>query len=200
MARRKGNEIELKNGEIIELLDQELLFVNHYLADPKRNATEAAIKAGYKESTATPQASRLLSRVNISKYIKDQTDELLDALGADKERLLKEWISLGFSNIKDYLNDDYSLKELSQISRRASAAIESIQIDEKVLMQDDDSKGTVIDRKIKFKLHDKIKPLTALSEMKGVITKSEPGVTINNINNINPVYNQLNNLYNTKPK
>ena len=42
------------------------------------NATDAAIKAGYSEKTARSQGQRLLTKVDISEYIKKRMDEIQD--------------------------------------------------------------------------------------------------------------------------
>jgi len=49
------------------LTDKQELFCREYLID--LNATQAAIRAGYKESSAQEQSSRLLSNVMVQGYI-----------------------------------------------------------------------------------------------------------------------------------
>jgi phage terminase small subunit len=49
-------------------------FVEEYLID--RNATQAAIRAGYSERTAYSQGSRLLKNVEVLAYIEQRQDEL----------------------------------------------------------------------------------------------------------------------------
>lgn len=49
------------------LSDKQQVFVDEYLID--LNATQAAIRAGYSEKTATEQASRLLTKVKVSEAI-----------------------------------------------------------------------------------------------------------------------------------
>lgn len=52
--------------------DQQKLFVKEYIALKCKNATQAAINAGYSPKTARQQASSLLSRPNIQEYLKAQ--------------------------------------------------------------------------------------------------------------------------------
>jgi phage terminase small subunit len=60
MARQEI--ITLENGEQIRLSEREKLFCEYYLADAKRNASEAAKMAGYSEKTAKQIATENLSK------------------------------------------------------------------------------------------------------------------------------------------
>lgn len=53
----------------VKLNGQRHSFVAAYLADPRRNATKAAISAGYSEKTAYAQGSRLLKDAEITRAI-----------------------------------------------------------------------------------------------------------------------------------
>ncbi len=99
----------------IELTDKEYRFANYYLGEARFNATEAAKLAGYSEHTARQQASRLLTNVNIEKYINSRTSAILEELGVTQERILKEYVQLAFGNATDFLKDDWKLKSLSEI-------------------------------------------------------------------------------------
>ena len=50
-----------------ELEEKLKMFCQEYLVD--FNGTQAAIKAGYSKKTATEQASRLLTKVNVQEYL-----------------------------------------------------------------------------------------------------------------------------------
>lgn len=56
------------------LKPQQERFVVEYLKTPE-NATDAAIRAGYSHKTATAQASRLLTNVNVKKAIDEAQNE-----------------------------------------------------------------------------------------------------------------------------
>ena len=56
------------------LKPQQERFVVEYLKTPE-NATDAAIRAGYSPKTATAQASRLLTNVNVRKAIDEAQNE-----------------------------------------------------------------------------------------------------------------------------
>ena len=62
-------------------------FCEFYVASG--NATESAIKAGYKEKYAGVNADKLLKNTNISKYIKEITEEHTNNRIAKAEEILK---------------------------------------------------------------------------------------------------------------
>lgn len=60
------------------LSDLQQRFVEEYLVD--QNATQAAIRAGYSAKTAKEQASRLLTKVNVSAALKIEIGERTERL------------------------------------------------------------------------------------------------------------------------
>lgn len=66
--------------------DKQKLFADEYLID--RNATKAAIRCGYSEKTATSQASRLFTNVDIQQYIKEKSQSIAEKLGITAEYVL----------------------------------------------------------------------------------------------------------------
>ncbi|HCX75030.1 MAG TPA: hypothetical protein DHU93_06085 [Algoriphagus sp.] len=70
--------IVIKISKLIGMTQKEITFANYYLAT--FNATEAAKLAGYSDHTARQQGSRLLSNVNIEKYIQERSETILDRL------------------------------------------------------------------------------------------------------------------------
>lgn len=71
-----------------KLSPKRALFVKHYLGEAKRNATKAAIAAGFSEKTAGAAASRLLKIVAIQDEITRQTAELGKKLDISAEYVL----------------------------------------------------------------------------------------------------------------
>lgn len=76
-----------------EATNQQKLFVDEYLRLRKKNATQAAINAGYSKKSASSQASQLLNNPKVIKYLEERekaiTEELqqefvFDALEARK--------------------------------------------------------------------------------------------------------------------
>ena len=60
--------------------DQQKLFVDEYLKQRKLNATQACIKAGYSEKSASSQASQLLKNPRVQEYLQERESQLQDDL------------------------------------------------------------------------------------------------------------------------
>jgi len=167
----KQQIIQLATGEEIKLTERELLFCEHYLSDADRNATRAAVLAGYSERSARRTATENLSKLHISKYIKDKTAPMLEKLGITQEKVLAEFASVGFAKLSDFMEDDYSMKTLDQIDPSKVAAMESLQVDETISM--DKNGNEVKERRVKFKMHDKLKALDKLYQVLNPDDKDE---------------------------
>lgn len=62
------------------LTEQNKCFVEEFLKLKCKNATKAAIAAGYSEKTASSQASMLLKHTDVSKYLRQRKAEMAQAL------------------------------------------------------------------------------------------------------------------------
>ena len=63
-----------------EATGQQKLFVEEYLKLRKKNATQAAVNAGYSERSAASQASQLLKNPKVIKYLKEREDAIIREL------------------------------------------------------------------------------------------------------------------------
>ena len=61
------------------LTDKQRRFCEEYVVD--WNGAQAAIRAGYSDKTAREQASRLLTNVNVGKYIEDCKSKVAELAG-----------------------------------------------------------------------------------------------------------------------
>ena len=59
----------MKGSEQLMLTEQNIQFIEEYLKLKCKNATKAAIAAGYSEKTASSQASMLLKHPDVSEYL-----------------------------------------------------------------------------------------------------------------------------------
>lgn len=87
---------------------RQLQFIQEYLID--RNATQAAIRAGYRKTGAQAQGSRLLSNLIIKDLIEkglteqlEKTKDKAEDIGVTKERWIKELALLAFANMDDFV-------------------------------------------------------------------------------------------------
>lgn len=102
-------------------------FAREYIID--RNATQAAIRAGYTTKTAGQQGFRLLKNAEIQAAIADAEAERRERVGINADRVLLELAKIGFADIADYVDAagaSVAVKELDQISDDKRGAIASI--------------------------------------------------------------------------
>jgi phage terminase small subunit len=144
------------------LEDKQEMFCREYLKD--LNGTQAAIRAGYSAKTARQISDNLLSKVDIQTFIDTLKEKRADKLEISAEKVLAELAKIGFSDLKDFLNNDYSLKNLDQIDTSKSGAIQSIQ---KEIIQGETYTNTTV----KFKLHDKLSALEKIAKHIGFFEK-----------------------------
>ena len=98
-------------------------FCEYYVASG--NATESAIKAGYSEKTARSIGQRLLTNVDIKKYIKELQEKAKESriLTAREKR---EWLSEVIKNGNEKLQD--RLKALDILNKMDGEYIEKMQL------------------------------------------------------------------------
>jgi phage terminase small subunit len=152
------------------MTQKEITFAENYLCS--FNATDAARKAGYSERTARQQGSRLLSNVYIEKYIQERSEIVLEKLGITQERIMRRLRDLAFTDLSDLTDDDWNLLPKSQIPKEFHAAMNSVEIEERVIMSEGENQ--VISRKTRFKLKEQQKALQSLAVMAGLMPKNAP--------------------------
>ena len=89
------------------------MFCRYYITEINGttfNATQAAIKAGYSERTATATASRLLTYVNIKDRIAELQQEAFKRTDMDADWVLERYKRIIEDKISNYLS--YSSKEV----------------------------------------------------------------------------------------
>lgn len=107
------------------MTDKQQRFCDEYLLC--LNATEAAIHAGYSESTAAQTASRLLKNKAIKKYIDERQKETQENIEISQADVIKQLSDIGFAKI--------DLKKI-----RATDKIKAIELIVKILGLDKDKK------------------------------------------------------------
>lgn len=86
-------------------------FVEEYLISG--NATDAAIKAGYSERSATMQGSRLLTMPDVQDYRRELEKKLFDELG-----ISKEWIGRRLVEVVDRAMEATPHLKWNSVTRR----------------------------------------------------------------------------------
>ena len=107
-----------------KLTPKQKRFCEEYLKSG--NATEAAKKAGYKETSCRAIAAENLSKPAISAYIKRRLDEQEAALVADANEVLQFYSAVMRGEVKDQFGMDASLsdrlKAADSLAKRLAAA------------------------------------------------------------------------------
>jgi phage terminase small subunit len=119
--------MQLKKQDI-----REIRFVRYYLSDPQANKKNAAVLAGYAESTANKMAANLLRRASVQSLLRKFSEYAEKRTGITRAHVLNELARLGFANMQDYIQvDGERIKiDLSAMTRNEAAAIQELTIEE----------------------------------------------------------------------
>ena len=107
------------------MTDKQKRFVDEYLID--LNATQAAIRAGYKPDNAQQMGSENLSKPVISSAISKAMAERSKRTGINQDRVIRELARIGFAKITDVV-DPETAKIRENASEDDLACIQSIKI------------------------------------------------------------------------
>lgn len=83
-----------------KLNERQERFCNEYLID--LNATQAAIRAGYKEKTAYSMGQRLLKNVEVQNYLQKRKQDRVERTEITQDMVVRELALIAFSNAADY--------------------------------------------------------------------------------------------------
>jgi|LGVF01.2.fsa_nt_gb phage terminase small subunit len=125
------------------------------------NATRAALKAGYSESNARSQASRMLTNANIKKFLNKKTDKVAEKLDITADRVLEELAHIAFFDIRNIF-DGSSLKEIDKLDDKTARALSSVK--SRIEKLDGENFAEVVE----VKSNDKLKALDMLSKHLGL--------------------------------
>ncbi len=106
------------------------IFAYEYLKDPQLNQTNAAIRAGYSEKSATMQASILMQDPHVKEIIQKHMDDRAAAAQITAAGVLKEIHNLAHFKIEDVLEwngNSLTVKSFDQVPPEARKAIKSIE-------------------------------------------------------------------------
>jgi phage terminase small subunit len=133
-------------------------FVAEYLVD--LNATQAAIRCGYRRKTAHVQGGRLYRNVVVQAAIRRGQQRKVAKAALTGDRVLEELARVGLSNVQQLFTPGGALVPLHQLAPAAAAAIASLEVVMKNAAAGDDK----IDRVLKIRLWDKPAALNTLAK------------------------------------
>ena len=144
-----------------KLTEKQKRFCDEYLID--LNATQAAIRAGYKKSEYTDtNASKILENTRIKEEIDKRMAERSKRTGINQDRVIQELARIAFVNPRNVINPEDASVKKSAVEDDL-ACIQSVKV--KVV---EGEKGTSTEREVK--LNDKMKALELLGKHLGMFT------------------------------
>lgn len=170
----------MKTKKVRKLTGKELKFCIEYIKD--WNATQAAIRAGYSKKSAYELGSRLLRKVEILENIDQVKENLEQALGISKAKVVSELMKIAFSSISDYHKSWIERKDFDQISEEAKACIS--EIDTRIVRRVVNEEEYQVEQ-IKIKLYDKQKALDAISKIMGYDAPVKVDASVSVVSGIN---------------
>ena len=145
------------------------LFILEYLADPKMNAKEAAIRAGYSPRTAKQKGNELLSEVAVKAEIDKVLGKKLKNAEITVERVLTEYARLGFYDPRKLFNDDDSPKSVSELDDDTAAIICGLEVME--IYEGHGKDREFVGYLKKYKLPDKKGHLDSMAKYLGMLVE-----------------------------
>lgn len=162
-----------------KLTDKQELFCREYLID--LNATQAAIRAGYKEKTAQQIGSQNLSKLVIQEKIQELLKQRSDRVEFTSDEVLKKLSILARSNINKFVKPDghggLIMHIQDDISEDDMYCISEVTTEE----YQDPAKGDPVKR-TKIKFVDKLKSIELAGKHVDVGAFKEKVETEHNIN------------------
>jgi phage terminase small subunit len=116
----------------VRFTPKQRLFIEAYLIS--RNATKAAIAAGFSERSANNQGARLMADDDIRAEIEARLASTLDRYAVTSERIIRELAMIAFGNIDDFVAvqaDGSLLVDFGTATREQMASLKSIEIDKR---------------------------------------------------------------------
>ncbi|MFA5256284.1 MAG: terminase small subunit [Candidatus Omnitrophota bacterium] len=153
---------------IAKLPDKMGRFVQEYLVD--LNKQKAAERAGYSKKSSAQQAFVLMKNPIVVAAITEGKRLIAERTMVNQDEVIKELARIGFVNMADFYKKDKvgdvettKLIDITDLKRDLSAVVMAIEEDTVEVG------GSVVKRKRKFKLHDKVKALL------GILDRVKPG-------------------------
>lgn len=113
--------------------DKQLLFIHEYMVD--KNATAAALRAGYSKRYADRQGFLLISEPKIRAEVDRLMGELTTKIDITAERVLQEIAKCAFVNIQGMLDEEGNLQNPKDLPADVAASI--VEVTERTTSKDD---------------------------------------------------------------
>lgn len=144
-----------------KLTPKQSRFVDEYLID--LNATQAAIRAGYRDSSIGRQ---LITKNNVSEAIKQRMEKRSERTQLTADDVVLQLARMGMSDVRKLFTPDGRLKAVHDLDDDTAAAVQSIEVVTKVA-PGQDGEAPEVEYLHKIKMIDKIKPLELIGKHMG---------------------------------
>ena len=145
------------------------LFCLEYLKD--KNATQAAIRAGYSAKTAKQSGHQLLTFTDVKARVAELLQEAFKSVQMDAQEVLARMARIARSDLRGAYKPDGTLKLPTEMDDDAAAAIAGIEVAE---VKGGDKDATVVVKKVR--LRDPMPALRTLAEHHELIKGTGEGV------------------------
>lgn len=147
------------------MTDKQRRFVAEYLID--LNGKQAAIRAGYKPSSAERTASDLLRVPEVSEALAAGKAQQLAKADLSAARVLEEYRRLAFADLRSFFDDQGNLKSMKELTPEQGAVLASFE----VIKKNAEAGDGQIDTVHKIKVWDKTKALQDLAKHFGLLSE-----------------------------
>lgn len=156
-------------------------FCNEYLIDFNASrAYKAAYKSCKSDLTARTNASKLLTKTNIQKYISEKQKEIEERTEITQKKIIQELAKIALFNIKDIYNENGTLKKVTELDDDTAKAISGVKILQKAgAMKISLSKTNdeipiehIPEQTVEFKTNDKTRALELLGKHLGMFKEN----------------------------
>lgn len=151
------------------LTPKQRMFVKEYLID--LNATQAAVRAGYSEKTATAQSSRLLTNVNVSDAIQEAMRNRAERTEITADMVLRELGKIGFADIRKLFTETGILRPINELDDDTAACLSSVEITTRKVRGGDDDETEEVS---KVRMWDKRAALVDIGKHLGMFNERSP--------------------------
>lgn len=145
MAKRANKAGSSKGGAA----HRRKLFLDAYLSNG-RNATQAAITAGYSEKTAGAQGHALLKHPEIISSLETANEKIAAISGLTVERTLQELARLAYQDPRRLYDGQGNLKAVTDLDDDTAATIASVEVTEEFEGRGEDRKSIGFTKKLKL--------------------------------------------------
>jgi phage terminase small subunit len=142
--------------------DKHSRFIDEYLIDLNASKAYQRVYVDASPESARRLGSQLLTNVDIREEIKERLKASREASEITRERVLREYKLIAFSNLCDFVlqnGEDITMRDLDSIDIENQRVLKEISITRSTNPSTEDIEVTT-----KIKLYDKIKALDKLSE------------------------------------